>query len=387
MPNAMGFETRLIHAGQPPDASTGAIMTPIYQTSTYRQGGVGRTTGYEYSRTANPTRTALELCLADLEAGTRALAFASGMAALDAVFHLLQPGDHVLAVNDLYGGTYRLLERVYAPLGLKVTYASASDSHAFLGLLQPSTRLVLLESPTNPLLGVVDLAAACAQAHAHLSKPWICVDNTFATPYLQRPLEHGADIIVHSTTKYLGGHSDVIGGAIVVRDQELGERLAFLQNAVGAVPGPMDAFLVLRGIKTLALRMDRHAENAERVALFLEGHPAVARVFYPGLSSHPQHELAGRQMRNAGGMVSFVMREGAEAARRVAESTRVFTLAESLGGVESLIEVPAAMTHLSTAGSPFRVDPALVRLSVGIESAEDLVEDLRQALDRALRSG
>jgi cystathionine beta-lyase/cystathionine gamma-synthase len=383
MPDATGFETRLIHGGQAPDPTSGAVMVPIYQTSTYRQAAVGQTTGYEYSRTGNPTRAALEACLAGLEGGLRGLAFASGMAALDAIVHLLKPGDHILAVNDLYGGTYRLLESVYVPLGLRVTYASAAEPNAFLSHLEPSTRLLLLESPTNPLLGVIDLAAVASQAHGYPSRPWVCVDNTFATPYLQRPIELGADIVVHSTTKYLGGHSDVIGGAIVVRDAELAERLAFLQNAVGAVPGPLDAFLVLRGIKTLAVRMDRHAENAERVARFLEDHPAVAEVYYPGLPSHPQHELARRQMRNPGGMVSFVVRGGPEAARQVAEATRVFTLAESLGGVESLIEIPAAMTHLSTANSPFQVDPALVRLSVGIESGDDLVEDLRSAFHRA----
>ncbi|HSB89303.1 MAG TPA: PLP-dependent transferase, partial [Anaerolineales bacterium] len=357
--------------------------TPIYQTSTYRQAAVGQSTGYEYSRTANPTRTALESCLADLEGGARGLAFASGMAALDAVFHLLSPGDHVLAVSDLYGGTYRLLERVYGPLGIETSYFPAADPSTFTTSLRPATRLVLLESPTNPLLHVVDLEQTAAAAHRHASRPWVCVDNTFATPYLQRPIELGADLVIHSTTKYLGGHSDVVGGAIVVREAALGERLAFLQNAVGAIPGPLDAFLTLRGIKTLAVRMDRHGENAQAVAEFLAGQPAIAETLYPGLPSHPQHDLARRQMKNPGGMVSFRMKGGAEAARRVAEATRLFTLAESLGGVESLIEVPAAMTHLSTAGSPLSVDPGLIRLSVGIESASDLIDDLRQALRQA----
>ena len=383
MPDRPRFDTRLVHAGQPPDPATGAVMTPIYQTSTYRQSAVGHSSGFEYSRTANPTRSALEACLADLESGARGLAFASGMAALDAVFHLLQPGDHVLAVSDLYGGTYRLLERVYTPLGIRVTYAPATDAASFVRGLRAETRLVLLESPTNPLLHLVDLQAVANDAHSHSSHPWVCVDNTFATPYLQRPLELGADLVVHSTTKYLGGHSDVIGGALVARDADLAERLAFLQNAVGAVPGPLDVFLTLRGIKTLAVRMDRHGENAQRVAEFLSTHPAVAETIYPGLPSHPQHDLAQRQMRNAGGMVSLRLEGGAEAARRVAEATELFTLAESLGGVESLVEVPAAMTHMSTAGSPLSVDPGLVRLSVGIEAAEDLIEDLRQALSRA----
>jgi cystathionine beta-lyase/cystathionine gamma-synthase len=373
----------LVHAGQPADPGTGAVMTPIFQTSTYKQAGVGQSSGYEYSRTGNPTRTALEACLADLEGGTRALAFASGMAALDAVFHLLQPGDHVLCVSDLYGGTYRLLSRVYAPLGIQATFASATDPSTFLKMLRPETRLVLLESPTNPLLQLVDLKAVSTAAKNHASRPWVCVDNTFATPYLQRPLELGADMVVHSTTKYLGGHSDVVGGAIVALDPDVATRLAFFQNAVGAVPGPMDCFLVLRGIKSLAVRMDRHAENAQRVAEFLATHPAVAEVYYPGLAQHPQYELARRQMLNPGGMVSFRLKGGADAARRVAEAAAVFTLAESLGGVESLIEVPAAMTHLSTADSSLHVDPALVRLSVGIEAADDLIEDLRQALRRA----
>jgi cystathionine beta-lyase/cystathionine gamma-synthase len=377
------FETLAIHAGQEPDPATGAVMTPVYLTSTYRQPAVGKTLGFEYSRTGNPTRRALESCLAVLEDGTAGLAFASGMAAIDAVVHLLAPGDHILAVADLYGGTYRLFERLYAQFGLTFTYALPNDPQQFLASARPSTRLILLESPTNPALNLADISAISDLAHRLPGRPWVCVDNTFATPYLQRPLTLGADIVVHSTTKYLGGHSDVVGGAIVVSDALLAERLAFLQNAVGAVPGPLDAFLVLRGIKTLAVRMDRHAHNAMAVARSLEGHPAIAEVFYPGLASHSQHELAARQMRNAGGVVSFRLVGGAAAARRFAEATRLFTLGESLGGVESLVEVPAAMTHLSTADTPLAVDPGLVRLSVGLEGAEDLVADVAHALRAA----
>lgn len=382
MGRPIAFETIAIHAGQPPDSATGAVMTPVYLTSTYAQTGIGQTKGFEYSRTGNPTRKALEDCLAHIESGKHGLAFASGMAALDAVFHLLSPGDHVLAVSDLYGGTYRLLHRVYAQYGIEATYVSPSDPR-FLDSIRPTTRLVLLESPTNPYLSLVDIRAI-AEGCARLSpRPWICVDNTFATPYLQRPLELGADIVVHSTTKYLGGHSDVIGGALVVSDTGLAERLAFLQNAVGAVPGPLDSFLVLRGIKTLAVRMDRHAANAQRLAEHLAAHPQVERVYFPGLASHPQAGLARRQMRNPGGMVSFVVRGGPDAAHRFAEATLYFTLAESLGGVESLVEIPAAMTHLSAAGSPLEVEPSLVRLSVGLEAVDDLIWDVDQALEKA----
>ncbi len=375
------FETRTIHAGQPADPSTGAVMTPIYQTSTYRQKRVGEHLGYEYSRTGNPTRHALEECLSSLEEGHAGLAFASGMAAIDAILHLLRPGDHVLAVDDLYGGTYRIFEQTYAPMGVSFSYAPASEPAAFLKHLRPETRLIWLETPTNPLLNLCDIRGIAEGARKMNSSAWICVDNTFATPYLQQPLNLGADIVLHSTTKYLGGHSDVVGGAIVVRDAALAERLAFLQNAVGAVPGPMDCFLVLRGIKTLPVRMERHASNAEAVARFLETHEAIEQVFYPGLPSHPQHDLARRQMRNGGGMVSFTAKGGTHAARRIAEGTHLFALAESLGGVESLIEVPAAMTHASTLDSPLAVSPALIRLSVGLENTQDLVEDLRQALD------
>ena len=383
MKRAPGFETLAIHAGQPPDPQTGAVMTPIFQTSTYRQEGVGKHRGYEYSRTGNPTRAALEGCLASLEAGARGLAFASGMAATDAVLHLLAPGDHVLAGDDLYGGTYRIFERVYAQFGLHFTYAPAADPEAFLRHLTPKTRLIWLETPTNPLLGLCDIAAIARMVKATAPTALICVDNTFATPYLQQPIPLGADLALHSTTKYLGGHSDVVGGAIAASDHGLAERLAFFQNAIGAVPGPMDCFLVLRGVKTLPVRMERHAANALEVSRWLEARPEVHRVFYPGLSSHPQHELARRQMRNGGGMVSFTMRSGPEAARKMAEAVELFTLAESLGGVESLIEVPAAMTHASTSDSPLAVDPSLIRLSVGLETVSDLISDLEQAFDRA----
>jgi cystathionine beta-lyase/cystathionine gamma-synthase len=381
MTHTYAFDTLAVHAGQEPDPATGAVMTPIYQSATFRQERIGRHQGYEYSRTGNPTRKALEDCLAALEDGKQGLAFASGMAAIDAALHLLQPGDHILAVDDLYGGTYRIFERVYAPLGIRVSYAPAVDPAHFLEALEGRTRLVWLESPTNPLLNLCDIPAISDGAHRSPSRPWVCVDNTFASPYLQQPLALGADLALHSTTKYLGGHSDIVGGAIVVRDAELGERLSFLQNAVGAVPSPMDCFLALRGIKTLALRMERHAHNAQAIAEFLSARPEVARVYYPGLATHPQGALARRQMRNAGGMVSFTLKAGPDAARALAEATRLFTLAESLGGVESLIEVPAAMTHASAAGSPLQVDPSLVRLSVGIEAAEDLIADLRSALE------
>ena len=358
-------------------------MTPVYLTSTYAQTAVGTTRGYEYSRTGNPTRKALEDCLAAIEGGSAGMAFSSGMAALDAVVHLLNPGDHVLAISDLYGGTYRLFERLYAQYGLTFAYASASSAEGFISSVRPETRLILLESPTNPLLNLADIREIASLAHSLPGRPWVCVDNTFATPYLQQPLALGADIVMHSTTKYLGGHSDVVGGAIVVRDPALADRLRFIQNAVGAVAGPLDSFLVLRGIKTLAVRMDRHAANARQVAEYLAAHPAVSQVYYPGLASHPQFELARRQMRNPGGMVSFILRAGPAAARRFAEATRIVILGESLGGVESLVEIPAAMTHLSMAGSPLEVDPGLVRLSVGLEAAADLLLDIGQALEAA----
>ncbi len=380
----MKFETLAIHAGQEPDPTTGAVMTPIFQTSTYAQDGVGRPrAGYEYSRTKNPTRKALEDCLAALEGGLSGLAFASGLAATDTVLHLLGSGDHVLAGNDVYGGTFRLFDKVLPRSGLHFDFVDTTDPESVSDALTANTKLVWLESPTNPYLRVTDIRAVAEAVHSHASKPLLVVDNTFATPYLQRPLELGADLVLHSSTKYLGGHSDVVGGAVIVKDSALYEKLAYLQNAVGAVPGPMDCFLVLRGLKTLGLRMDRHAENAAAIVEYLAASPKVAQLYYPLHSSHPQFKVAKQQMRNGGGMISFVLKNGPQAAVRVAEGTKIFTLAESLGGVESLIEVPAAMTHLSTAGSPLAVDPALVRLSVGVEHKDDLLADLEQALARA----
>ncbi len=385
------FETLAIHAGQEPDPSTGAVMVPIYQTSTYAQEAVGQHKGYEYSRTGNPTRAALEACIAALEgaglnAPTYGLAFSSGMAAIDTLLRMIAPGDHVVAGDDVYGGTYRLFERVLCPYGLEFSYVNMSDTEAVARALRPNTRLVWLETPTNPLLKVADIGAITRIAREHASRPWVGVDNTFASPYLQRPLVLGADFTLHSTTKYLGGHSDVVGGALVTTDQQAYERLKFLQNAVGAVPGPMDCFLTLRGIKTLAVRMDRHSESAVRIAQWLTTHPAVERVIYPGLPDHPGYEVAARQMQANGkpafgGMISFIVRGGLEPAKRAAGRTRIFTLAESLGGVESLIEHPGAMTHASVAGSPLEVPAGLVRLSVGLEHVEDLLRDLEQALE------
>ena len=380
----MKFETLAIHAGQEPDPNNGAVMTPVYLTSTYMQDGVGKPRqGYEYSRTMNPTRKALQDCLAVLEGGNFGLAFASGLAATDTVLRLLDSDSHVLAGNDVYGGTFRLFDKVLRRFNLDFTFADTTDPESVAEALTPSTRLVWLETPTNPMLRITDIKAVAEIVHAHENKPLLVVDNTFATPYLQRPLELGADIVVHSMTKYLGGHSDVVGGAVIVKDKELADKLYFLQNAVGAVLGPMDAFLVLRGIKTLPLRMDRHYENAKAIIEFLEKHPKVERLIYPYHESHPQYRIAVQQMKNGGGMISFLVKGGREAAIRVVEATKIFTLAESLGGVESLIEVPAAMTHLSVAGSQLDVDPSLVRLSVGIENKEDLIDDLKQALDQA----
>jgi cystathionine beta-lyase/cystathionine gamma-synthase len=383
------LETLAIHAGQMPDPTTGAVMTPVYLTSTYAQDDVGAHRGYEYSRTSNPTRYALEQCLAALEDGPYALAFASGMAATDAVIRLLRPGDHVVAGNDVYGGTYRLFQRIWADFGLRFSFVDTADPDVVARALEPATRLVWLETPTNPLLRLADIAAISTLAHER--EALVVVDNTFATPYAQRPLTLGADIVVHSTTKYLGGHSDVVGGAVMLRDRGLYERLTYLENATGGVPGPLDCFLVLRGIKTLPVRMRAHSENAFAVAQYLEAHAKVARVHYPGLPSHPQYELARRQMSIPGGMVSFEVKgsangsaKGAAAnARHVVAGTRLFTLAESLGGVESLIEVPAAMTHLSVADSPLAVPSNLVRLSVGLEHVADLLADLEQALAAA----
>jgi cystathionine gamma-synthase len=374
-----GFETRAIHAGQAPDEATGAVVTPIYQTSTYAQDEVGAHRGYEYSRTANPTRTALERCLASLEGAASGFAFASGMAAEDAVLRLLPADSHIVIPNDAYGGTYRLISQVFAKAGLQYTAVDLSDRDAIGGAWRPNTRMVWVESPTNPLLGVVDIAAVARLARERGAR--CVVDNTFATPYLQQPLALGADVVVHSTTKYLGGHSDVVGGFVAVGDVSLGAHIAYLQNAVGAVPGPFDCFLVLRGLKTLAVRMERHCANAAAVVEMLERHPAVATVRYPGLPTHPGHETAARQMRDFGGMVAFTVTGGEEAALKLVGRTRLFTLAESLGAVESLIEHPARMTHASVADSELAVDSALVRISVGLETADDLVDDLRQALD------
>ncbi len=380
-----GFSTRAIHAGQEPDPLTGAVVPPIYQVSTFAQDGVGGLRGgYEYSRSANPTRDALQECLAALEApgdpGAAGLAFASGLAAEDTVIRTTcRPGDHVVLPDDAYGGTYRLFAKVAAPWGIDVSTATVSDPQSVAAAIVPGrTRLVWVETPTNPLLGIADIAALAQVAHD--AGALLVVDNTFASPYLQRPLELGADIVVHSTTKYLGGHSDTVGGAVVVRDGDLAERLGYHQNAMGAVPGPFDSWLVLRGIKTLAVRMDRHCANARAVAEFLVGHRAVGAVRWPGLADHAGHDVAARQMRDFGGMVSFHVRAGEEAALAVCGRTRVFTLAESLGGVESLIEHPARMTHASAAGSALEVPADLVRLSVGIEDVEDLVADLDRAL-------
>lgn len=376
-----GFSTRAIHAGQKPDPTTGAVVVPIYQTSTFAQDAVGKHRGYEYARTGNPTRAALETCIAALEGGAHGLAFASGMAAEAAVMQLLKPGDHTVAVDDLYGGSYRLFRRVLEPMGLSFSFVDGTDLSAVEKSLTDRTRMVWVESPTNPLLKLVDIEAVSKLAHAR--QALLVVDNTFMSPYFQRPLSLGADIAVHSATKYLGGHSDVIGGTLVVNRDDLFERLAFLQNAVGGVPGPMDAWLVLRGLKTLAIRMREHDHNARQVAAFLIDHPRVARVFYPGLPNHPQRELARRQMSGFGGMISFEVKGGLEPARRVVERTQLFTLAESLGGVESLIELPAAMTHASIPAETRRahgVADGLVRVSVGIEDAADLISDLDQAL-------
>jgi len=373
------FETRAIHAGQEPEPAYGAVNVPIYQTSTYAQESVGKHKGYDYARTGNPTRTALETAIAALEEGYGGLCFASGMAAESTFFYLLQPGDHVVLADDVYGGTYRLVNRVLREaMGIEFDTVDLTDLEALKKAIREETRLVWLETPTNPLLKIIDIAAVAELAHE--AGAWCAVDNTFATPYLQQPLKLGADAVIHSATKYLGGHSDVVGGAIVTTQPEMQERLAFLQNAAGAVPGPLDCFLVLRGLKTLALRMEAHCRNAARVAEFLSTHTRVSKVYYPGLPEHPGHDIARRQMTSFGGMVAFET-EMEEEALDVCRKTRLFFLAESLGGVESLIEHPGRMTHASVAGSPLEVRATLVRLSVGIEHPDDLVEDLSQALD------
>src|SRR5450432_228901 len=381
MPADYRFETLAIHAGQTPDPTTGAVMTPIYQTSTYVQSGPAEHKGYEYSRSDNPTRKALEDCLAALEGSQFGLAFSSGMAAIDTVFKLLAPGDHVVATRDVYGGTFRLADKVWARYGIAFSWIDVTDLAAVKAALRPETRLIWLETPTNPGLGLADIRAisALAKANAPIS-PLVAVDNTFASPALQQPLALGADLVMHSTTKYLGGHSDVVGEALIANNEALFLRLKFLQNAAGAVPGPQDCFLLLRGLKTLALRMERHSANGLAVAQFLSDQPAFTAVYYPGLRSHPQYELAKRQMRSFGGMVSAILRGGPEAAKAFVSHTRLFALAESLGGVESLIEHPYSMTHASLSASELAVDPGLVRLSVGIEHIDDLLDDIRQAL-------
>jgi cystathionine gamma-synthase len=379
-PAKPGFATRAIHAGQDADPATGSVIVPIYATSTYAQDGVGGTRGgYEYSRTGNPTRTALEECLASLEGGAYARAFASGMAASDVLIRATcRPGDHLIIPDDAYGGTFRLVDKVLSHWGIEHTTVHLADVAAVRAAIRPNTRLIWCETPTNPLLNIADIAALAGVAHEAGAR--LVVDNTFASPYLQQPLELGADVVVHSATKYLGGHSDVVGGAIITSEQELIEQIAFLQNGAGAVPGPFDAWLTLRGIRTLAVRMERHCDNAERVVEFLTAHAKVTRVYYPGLAEHPGHEVAAKQMSRFGGMISFQVAGGVDAALDVCAKTKVFILAESLGGVESLIEHPGRMTHASTEGSALEVPADLIRLSVGIEDAADLVEDLRVAL-------
>ncbi len=374
-----GFETRAVHAGQSPDPATGAVVPPVHLTTTFRQDAVGKHRGYEYSRSANPTRQALEELVAELEGAAFGYAFASGMAAEDAVLRaILAPGDHLILPIDAYGGTYRLVDRVHAPSGLDFSAVDLSDPAALDRVWRPRTRMVWVETPSNPLLSIVDIAALSRFAHGR--EATVVVDNTFATPYLQNPLALGADVVVHSSTKYLGGHSDVTGGIVVLDDPSTAEQLAFVQNAVGAVPAPLDCFLVQRGVKTLAVRMERHCANAEAVAAFLAEHPKVGAVKYPGLPTHPGHDVAARQMLGFGGMVSFLHAGGEAAALATVARTEVFVLAESLGAVESLIEHPARMTHASVSESALAVDPRLIRLSVGIETVEDLLEDLDRAL-------
>jgi cystathionine gamma-synthase len=375
------FETRAIHDGQEPDPATGSVTVPIYQTSTFVQEAVGEHKGYDYARVSNPTRTALQLCLASLEGAEHGVAFSSGLGATTTLMHLLSPGDRVVAVADVYGGVYRMFSQIYEPKGWEFDWVPAGELNENLAAhLDERTRIVWLETPTNPLLNVVDIRKAAEAAHA--AGAMVVVDNTFATPYLQQPLSLGADVVLHSTTKYLGGHSDLIGGFLATNDPTAAERLLFLQKSLGAVPGPFDCWLVLRGIKTLAVRMRKHCENAHAVAGFLERHPRVEKVLYPGLPTHPGHPIAAHQMRDFGGMVSFLC-ESEEEAVAVCARTKIFKLAESLGGVESLIEHPAQMTHASTADAPFASPRNLVRLSVGIESAEDLVADLEAALVRS----
>lgn len=378
---SFGFGTRAIHAGQPPEEKTGAVMVPIYQTSTYAQSSPGQHSGYEYSRTDNPTRTAYQQCLAALEGGKHALAFSSGLASTDCVLHTLKAGDHVLCCDDVYGGTYRLFERVYRAMGLDFTFVDMTDTSKVEAAFKPNTKIVWMETPTNPTLKLVDIEkiSTLARKKGAIS----VVDNTFMSAYFQQPLSLGADVVMHSVTKYMNGHSDVVGGALVTSDSALYEKLKFYQNAVGAVPAPMDCFLVMRGLKTLHVRMERHAENAMKVAEYLEKHPKIERVIYPGLKSHPQHELARKQMKGFGGMITFFIKGGLPEARSFLEKVRLFTLAESLGGVESLIEHPAIMTHASVPAENRKalgIHDNLVRVSVGIEDVKDLLKDLEQAL-------
>ena len=372
-----GFATRAIHVGQEPDPQTGAVITPVYQTSTFAQSAVGTHKGWDYARSGNPTRDALQEVMASLESARHGFAFASGLAGCDAVLRTLAPGDHVILANDVYGGTYRQFKRVHEPWGLQFDPVDLSDHEAVAGAWREATKMLWIEKPTNPLLSIFDIAALAKLAHDRGAL--VVVDNTFATPYLQQPLVLGADVVVHSTTKYIGGHSDVVGGAVVCNDDALAEQIGFLQNAIGGVPGPWDTWLTLRGIKTLALRMRTHCENARAVVAALQDSPSVRDVLYPGLPQHPGHDVAARQMRDFGGMISFRMADEAAALKACARF-RVFTLAESLGGVESLVEHPGQMTHMSVAGSPLEVPGDLVRLSVGIEDVEDLVEDVRQAV-------
>ena len=376
-PEAWRFETRAIHAGQDPEPAFGSVNVPIYQTSTYAQDGVGKPKRYDYARGGNPTREALQSALASLEGGAKGFSFSSGLAAETTLLMLLQPNDHVLLADDVYGGTYRLLSKVLQQWGLRFDTVDMTDVDAVRAAVHENTKMIWVETPSNPLLKIIDIAAVSALAHE--AGAWCVVDNTFATPYLQRPLDLGADAVVHSVTKYLGGHSDLVQGAIVLNDLETADRIGFLANAVGAVPGPMDCYLALRGVKTLAVRMEAHCRGGAAVAEFLQSSGSVERVFYPGLPEHPGHDVAARQMRLPGGMVSFLA-GSEERARRIAERTQLFFLAESLGGVESLIEVPGPMTHASVAGSPLEVPADLVRLSVGIEHPDDLVADLRRAL-------
>ncbi|HXY86402.1 MAG TPA: cystathionine gamma-synthase [Gaiellaceae bacterium] len=373
----MDFETRAIHEGQEPDPTTGAVTVPIYQTTTYAQEAAGEHKGYDYSRVANPTRTALQTCLASLESAEHGIAYSSGLGAVTTIMHLVDPGDRVVLIADVYGGVYRMTSQVYEPKGYVFEYLPAEEFARLGDHLDEQTRIVWVETPSNPMLNVVDIRAAADAAHA--AGAILVVDNTFATPYLQRPLELGADIVVHSTTKYLGGHSDVIGGFAATNDPTIAERLRFLQKSLGAVPGPFDCWLVLRGIKTLAVRMRQHCHNAQAIAGYLDQHRCVERVLYPGLPNHPGHAIAAAQMRDFGGMISFLVASEEEAVDVIAR-TKIFKLAESLGGVESLIEHPARMTHASTADAPFASPRNLIRLSVGIESVEDLIEDLEIAL-------